>query len=226
TRVSSQAVFFSRRSEVPVGVFLQEDRLIARYNGKDEVICSVNDLHLRGAHNWENVAAAAAACLVQGVSAREIGEAVVSFTAVEHRIEFVREVDGVKYYNDSIASSPTRTIAGLQAIGGDIVLIAGGSDKNTPFDELALEIVDRVRSVALIGKTADKIAKAIEDAEKERNQIIIKCYLPTLEAAVHWCREQSQAGSSVMLSPACASFDMFRDFEDRGNQFKAIVRAL
>ena len=226
TRVPSQAVFFSRRSEVPVGVFLQEDCLIARFNGKDEVICSVNDLHLRGAHNWENVAAAAAACLVQGVSAQEIGETVVSFTAVEHRIEFVREVDGVKYYNDSIASSPTRTIAGLQAIGGDIVLIAGGSDKNTPFDELALEIVDRVRSVALIGKTADKIGMAIEAAEKERNQIINKCYLSTLEDAVNWCREHSQVGSSVMLSPACASFDMFRDFEDRGNQFKAIVRAL
>ncbi|KAF0194601.1 MAG: UDP-N-acetylmuramoylalanine--D-glutamate ligase [Bacillota bacterium] len=226
TRVPSQAVFFSRRSEVPVGVFLQADSLIARYNGKDEVICSVNELHLRGVHNWENVAAAAAACLVQGVSVKEIAEAVVSFTTVEHRLEFVREKDGVKYYNDSIASSPTRTIAGLQAVGGDLVLIAGGSDKNTPFDELALEIVDRVRAVALIGKTADKIALAIENAEKQRNQIVNKCYLPTLEAAVNWCREQSKSGSSVMLSPACASFDMFRDFEDRGNQYKAIVRAL
>lgn len=226
TRVPSQAVFFSRRSEVPVGVFLQEDRLVARLNGKDDVICFVNDILLAGCHNWENVAAAAAACLVQGVSAREIAEAVTSFTAVEHRIEFVRDVNGVKYYNDSIASSPTRTIAGLQAIGGDIVLIVGGSDKNTPFDELALEIVDRVRSVALIGKTADKIGMAIEDAEKKRNRVINKCNLPTLEAAVIWCKEQSQPGSSIMLSPACASFDMFRDFEDRGNQFKAIVRAL
>lgn len=225
-RVPSQAVFFSRRSEVPIGVFLQGDSLIARYNGKDEVICSVNDLHLRGVHNWENVAAAAAACLVQGISAQVIGEAAVSFTTVEHRIEFVREIDGVKYYNDSIASSPTRTIAGLQAIGGDIVLIVGGSDKNTPFGELALEIVDRVRAVALIGKTADKIVKAIEEAELKRSLTINKCIFSTLEDAVNWCRVQSQSGSSVMLSPACASFDMFRDFEDRGNQFKAIVRAL
>ena len=124
------------------------------------------------------------------------------------------------------SSSPTRTIAGLQAIGGDIVLIAGGSDKNTPFDELALEIVDRVRAVALIGKTAHKIVKAIEEAEQTRSLIINKCIFSTLDEAVNWCREQSQPGSSVMLSPACASFDMFRDFEDRGNQFKAIVRAL
>lgn len=225
-RVPSQAVFFSCQSEVPVGVFLRGERLVARFDGRDTEICSVNDLHLKGVHNWENVAAAAAACLVQGVSTQTIAEAVTSFTTVEHRLELVRELAGVKYYNDSIASSPTRTIAGLQAIGGDIVLIAGGSDKNVPFDELAHEIVKRVRAVALIGKTADKIAMAIKDAEDKKSKKIKKCNMPTLQAAVQWCAEQSLHGTSVMLSPACASFDMFKDFEDRGNQFKAIVRAL
>jgi len=225
-RVPSQVVYFSRHNEVPAGVFLREGVFISRYNGVEESICHAGDLQLKGVHNWENVAAAAAACLVQGISPAEIAQAVTAFTTVEHRLELVRELDGVKYYNDSIASSPTRTIAGLQAIGGDIVLIAGGSDKNVPFDELALEIVDRVRAVALIGKTSDKIAMAINDAEARRSKKIKKCNLPTLEAAVKWCKEQAQIGTSVMLSPACASFDMFRDFEDRGRQFKAIVRAL
>lgn len=225
-KVPSKPVFFSRRSEVPAGVFMRGENLIARWASSDEVLCSVNDLHLKGVHNWENVAAAATACLAVGVSVEDIARAVTTFTTVEHRLELVRELDGVKYYNDSIASSPTRTIAGLQAIGGDIVLIVGGSDKNVPFDELALEIVERVRAVALIGKTADKIAMAINDAETRRSKKIKKCNLPTLEAAVKWCVDQSQLGTSVMLSPACASFDMFRDFEDRGRQFKAIVRAL
>lgn len=225
-RVHSTPVLFSRTAEVPAGVFVRDGEFISRWDGREERICSVSDLRLKGVHNWENVAAAAAACLVQGVSVQAISRAVTSFNGVEHRLELVRELNGVKYYNDSIASSPTRTIAGLQAIGGDIVLIAGGSDKHVPFDELALEIVDRVHAVALIGKTADKIGMAIKDAEEKRNRKVKKANLPTLESAVKWCKEQAAPGFSVMLSPACASFDMFRDFEDRGNQFKALVRAL
>jgi len=141
-------------------------------------------------------------------------------------LELVREIGGVRYYNDSIASSPTRTVAGLQAIGGDILLIAGGSDKNVPFDDLALAIVDNVRAVALIGATADKIAMAINDAEQKKGKKVKKSNLPTLQAAVLWCQKHAKPGSSVMLSPACASFDMFRDFEDRGRKFKAIVHGL
>lgn len=224
--VTSQAVLFSRRSEVPAGVFVSGRELIARWQGCDQHVCSVDDMLLKGEHNWENAAAAAAACLVQGVDVAAIGRALTSFAGVEHRLELVRELGGVRFYNDSIASSPTRTIAGLKAIGGDIVLIAGGSDKHVPFDELATAIVRDVRAVALIGKTADKIGMAIKDAEDKRGKKVKKATFPSLEAAVMWCKEQAVAGSSIMLSPACASFDMFRDFEDRGNQFKALVRAL
>ncbi|MBS3937911.1 MAG: UDP-N-acetylmuramoyl-L-alanine--D-glutamate ligase [Peptococcaceae bacterium] len=224
--VPGKVVFFSRREAVPCGVFVRGSSLVARWQGAEVQICDITGLRLLGGHNIENVAAAAAVGLVQGVDPRIIASAVTSFTPVEHRLELVRELDGVRYYNDSIASSPTRTLAGLRAIGGDILLIAGGSDKNVPFDELALELVERVRAVALIGSTADKLAMAIKDAERKKGKKVKKINLPTLQAAVEWCRRQAEPGSSIMLSPACASFDMFRDFEDRGRKFKNIVKAL
>jgi len=224
--VPGQVVYFSRQSEVPSGVFVRGRDLCARWQGEERHICDVSGLKLLGGHNIANVAAAAAACLVQGISSEVVARAVTAFTPVEHRLELVRELGAVRYYNDSIASSPTRTMAGIQAIGGDILLIAGGSDKNVPFDELALAIVDQVRAVALIGATADKIAMAINDAEQKRGKKVKKINVPTLQAAVLWCQKQAQPGSSVMLSPACASFDMFRDFEDRGRKFKAIVNSL
>jgi UDP-N-acetylmuramoylalanine--D-glutamate ligase len=218
-----RAVFFSRLHELTEGVYWQNGRLLARWQGNEGQICAAADLKLCGAHNQENVAAAAAACLVQGVPLAVIGRAVTDFAGVEHRLELVRELNGVKYYNDSIASSPTRTIAGIRAIGGDIVLIAGGSDKQVPFDDLARVIVERVRAVALIGKTAQKISQAIFLAEQQRGKHVQQAILPSLAAAVEWCQAQAVPGTNIMLSPACASFDMFRDFEDRGRQFKAIV---
>ncbi|MBT9175710.1 MAG: UDP-N-acetylmuramoylalanine--D-glutamate ligase [Firmicutes bacterium] len=224
--VPGKAMFFSRLSELPEGVFWREGHLIARWQGREERICHAADLKLRGVHNQENVAAAAAACLVQNVPVSVIAKAVTEFATVEHRLELVRELNGVKYYNDSIASSPTRTIAGLAAIGGDIVLIAGGSDKQVPFDELARVIVERVRAVALIGRTAQKISQEISLAEHQSGRHVKSAILPSLAAAVEWCQAQTLPGSSVVLSPACASFDMFRDFEDRGRQFKAIVGSL
>jgi len=225
-RAGGKAVFFSRQEEVETGVFVRNGEFIARFAGKEERICHVNELLLRGAHNWDNVAAAAAACIVQGVGVKDIAVAVTSFAGAEHRLEFVRELDGVKYYNDSIASSPTRTSAGLTAVGDDIVLIAGGSDKYISFDDLGEEIVQKVRAVALIGTTASKIAVSIEKAEQKLGKQVFKKVLPDLSSAVQWCREQAQAGTSILLSPACASFDMFKDFEDRGRQFKEIVKEM
>jgi len=225
-QTAGKVVYFSRLGEVPCGVFVRGRDLWARWLGEERHICDVSGLKLLGGHNIANVAAAAAACLVQGISLDSMARAVTSFTPVEHRLELVREIGGVRYYNDSIASSPTRTVAGLQAIGGDILLIAGGSDKNVPFDDLALAIVDNVRAVALIGATADKIGMAINDAEQKKGKKVKKSNLPTLQAAVLWCQKHAKPGSSVMLSPACASFDMFRDFEDRGRKFKSIVHGL
>lgn len=223
--VPGRVVFFSRLHELPEGVFWRDEHLFVRRQGSEERICHAADLGLRGVHNQENVAAAVAACVVQGVPMGVIAKAVTGFATVEHRLELVRELNGVKYYNDSIASSPTRTIAGLLAIGGDIALIAGGSDKQVPFDELARVLVERVRAVALIGKTAQKISQAIILAEQQSGRHVKWTILPSLTAAVEWCQAQAVAGTNVMLSPACASFDMFRDFEDRGRQFKAIVNS-
>ncbi|MDP3009124.1 MAG: UDP-N-acetylmuramoyl-L-alanine--D-glutamate ligase, partial [Methylococcales bacterium] len=225
-RVPSIPVYFSRLEEVPFGVFMRDDVFIARNFSGDEKICSTKELMLVGVHNWENVAAAAAACLIQGVAPHVIGQAVAAFKGVEHRLELVREFEGVKYYNDSIASSPTRTVAGLEAIGGDIVLIAGGYDKNVPFEALGFDIVRGVRAVALIGKTAGKIENAILEAEKELGRQVIKCHLSSLKEAVLWSKEQARPGTNILLSPACASFDMFRNFEERGRHFRAIVNSL
>ncbi len=221
--VPGKAVFFSRMSELPQGVFWRDDHLTVRWQGREESICHARDLKLRGTHNQENIAAAVLACLVQDIPMAVIAKAVTEFTAVEHRLELVREIDGVKYYNDSIATSPTRTIAGILTIGGDIVLIAGGSDKHVAFDELAQVIAERVRAVALIGETAGKISRAISLVEEATGRCVRRETLTSLATAVEWCQRQALPGSSVMLSPACASFDMFRDFEDRGRQFKAIV---
>ena len=224
--VPGQVVYFSRQSEVPCGVFVRGRDLCFRWQGAEQHIGDISGLKLLGGHNIANVQAAAAACLIQGISSEVVARAVTTFTPVEHRLELVRELGAVRYYNDPIASSPTRTMAGIQAIGGDILLIAGGSDKNVPFDELALAIVDQVRAVALIGATADKIAMAINDAEQKKGKRVTKRNFPTLQSAVLWCQKQAKPGSSVMLSPGCASFDMFRDFEDRGRKFKAIVNSL
>jgi len=226
SQVLGKCVFFSRLCELPEGVFWSEGQLVARWQGCEERVCKVEDLQLKGLHNLENVAAAAATCLVQGIDVLTIARAVTSFATVAHRLELVRELGGVKYYNDSIASSPTRTIAGLSAIGGDILLIAGGSDKQVPFDELASVIVEKVRAVALIGKTAYKLSQAILLAEEQSGKYINHAVLPSLAAAVEWCQAQAVPGSNVMLSPGCASFDMFRDFEDRGRQFKELVQSL
>lgn len=217
---------FSRLSEPEQGVFVRGTEMVARWAGQEHHLLDTSELKLRGVHNWENAAAAACACLARGISITDIADALKAFAGVEHRLELVRELDGVFYYNDSIASSPTRTMAGIEAIGGDILLIAGGSDKYVSFDALADTLVDRVRAVALIGVTAGKIDEAISRAEAARQRQVQRARCKSLSEAVSWCREAAHPGSSVMLSPACASFDMFKNFEDRGRQFKQLVMDL
>lgn len=218
--------YFSRRNELYEGVFIRGDEMVARFDGEETVLLHTADLKLKGVHNWENTAAAACACLAKGLSPNDVREALAQFAGVEHRLEFVRELDGVFYYNDSIASSPTRTMAGLDAIGGDIILIAGGSDKYVSFDQLAEEIVAKVRCVALIGVTAKKIDAALCIAEAKAGKTVERAFFASLTEAVDWSKSQASPGTSILLSPACASFDMFKNFEDRGHQFKQLVQGL
>ena len=174
-------------------------------------------------HNVENYMAAAAA--VEGlVEDGTIRRTATEFKGVPHRIEFVRELDGVSYYNDSIASSPARTTAGLKSFGDKkVILIAGGYDKKIPFDDFGAVVNEHVKKLVLVGFTSEKIEAAVKNAGNYNNLPIFRC--DEFKAAVEKAREIAQPGDTVILSPACASFDLFKNFEDRGNTFKDIVKA-
>jgi UDP-N-acetylmuramoylalanine--D-glutamate ligase len=194
-------------------------------NGVAEDICGTEELILPGRHNVENALAATAAAWISGVGKGPIAEVLRSFEGVAHRLEFVREIQGVRYYNDSIATTPESVIAALDAFEGGIVLIAGGSDKGISFDRLADEIVRKAKAVVLIGTTASKIAARVEARRGSKDlPSVMRC--DSLEEAVRHAQKWAQSGDVVLLSPACASYDMFRNFEDRGNRFKALVERL
>lgn len=214
-------MFFSRKSELERGIFLRDDTLVLKTDCADErEILNINDIKIPGMHNVENYMAAIAA-VYEYVSQKNIVCVARSFGGVQHRIELVRELDGVRYYNDSIASSPARTTAGLRSFKQKVILIAGGYDKKIPFDSFGAVVNEHVKKLVLIGKTSDKIESAVKNAENY-------CGLPIyrendFEAAVNRARECAERGDIVILSPACASFDLFKNFEERGNAFKSIV---
>lgn len=192
---------------------------------KGEKVLDVKDIAIPGEHNVENYMAAIGA--VWGiVSPETIVNVAKSFGGVAHRAELVRELNGVKYYNDSIASSPTRTIKGMLSLFEQkIILICGGYDKNIPYEPLGPVINEKVKALILLGATGPKIEKAVKDAENFNDTLkIIKA--ETMEDAVKIASEIAESGDIVSLSPASASFDMFKDFEHRGNYFKELVNAL
>ena len=180
---------------------------------------------MRGSQNFENIATAIAATKTL-VPIEKAVEAIKEFKPVAHRIEFVKEIDNVKWYNDSASSSPTRTLSGLNAFEEEIVLIAGGYDKNLDYHPLAKPIVDKVKAVLLIGQTSGKIFDVVkEEAEKQGKDIdIYMC--DSLAQTVTLANKLAKSGNVVLFSPASASFDMFKDFADRGNQFKDLVKSL
>ena len=216
-----EVILFSRKKNLDRGVCIREGMVC--YCTRP--ILAADSILIPGVHNLENYMAAIAA--VEGlVSDETIREYAKSFGGVPHRIELVRKLDGVRYYNDSIASSPTRTIAGLRSFREKVILIAGGYDKHIPYDVLGPEIVRSVKCLILIGATADKIQQATEQADgyTPGNPQIIRC--DSLEQAVITAHSVAVDGDVVILSPASASFDCFRNFEERGNKFKQYVNAL
>ena len=224
TRAKGTVRMFSRRSNVENGVYLQGEEIIRCRNGNETVVMTTADIKLPGIHNVENYMAAIAALegLVNDETIRAFAR---EFGGVEHRIELVRTLDGVRYYNDSIASSPTRTIAGLRSFKEKVILIAGGYDKNIPFDELGPEVVERVKLLVLCGATADKIRAAVESAPgyvSGKPEILTAS---SLQEAAELSRSRAEEGDVVTLSPACASFDQFPNFMARGKAFKAIVNS-
>ncbi len=185
-----------------------------------EPVLKVDDIRIPGKHNVENYMAAIAATR-DYVSTATVEKVAKNFGGVAHRIEFVRELDGVKYYNDSIASSPARTTAGLKSFENKVILIAGGYDKKIPFDEFGEVVNTYVKKLVLVGATSEKIEAAVKNAGNFED---IQMFRETdFEAAINTARRCAEAGDVVLLSPACASFDLFENFEVRGNTFKKIV---
>lgn len=212
---------FSRCGVPEHGVYLQ-DGILWRDGQK---ILDAAQIRIPGMHNVENYMAAA--CAVEGLASdADIAAVAESFGGVEHRIEFVRELSGVRYYNDSIASSPSRTIAGLHAFSQKLILIAGGYDKHIPFDALGSELCMHTSCLILCGATAGKIRAAVEHAPEYAVQHPQIVETENLEDAVRAAQRYAQPGDVVTLSPACAAFDQFKNFMVRGEHYKALVRAL
>lgn len=216
-----RSVFFSRQEELDQGVYIKNDAI---WSGDREVL-PVADILIPGTHNVENYMAAIAAVesLVSDDIIREVAK---SFGGVEHRIELVRTLNDVRYYNDSIASSPTRTIAGLRSFEQKVILIAGGYDKKIPFDELGPEIIEHVKTLILTGATAPKIRAAVETAPGYNGTNPEIMEFGDFERAVLAAHQAAHPGDIVILSPACASFDKFKNFMVRGETFKKIIYGL
>lgn len=215
---------FSRQTELTDGVFLRGEDIVCRSEAGERVVMKTSDIKIPGVHNVENYMAAIAAVdgLVPDGIIRDFAR---SFGGVEHRIELVRTYRGVRYYNDSIASSPSRTIAGLRSFPEKVILIAGGYDKHIPFDVLGPEVTAHVKLLVLCGATAGKIRAAVEAAPDYRPGRPEILEVTPFQAAVEAARDHAAAGDVVTLSPACAAFDQFKNFAERGRVFKEIVRS-
>lgn len=218
---------FSRKSQLNNGAYLDENNnIVFADNGKKTVVMNIADIKIPGMHNVENYMAAISAVWGE-VSVENIVNVAKTFAGVEHRAEFVREFEGVKYYNDSIASSPTRTALGtLSLYDFKIILIAGGYDKKIPYDGLGPVICDKVKYLILMGATAPKIKAAVLNADNysDDNPAIIE--VSNMEEAVAKAREVAKPGDLVSMSPASASFDLYKNFDQRGKHFKSIVNGL
>ena len=218
-RARAPVYWFSRKQQPDQGAFVIDGRIVYRSHGKQEEIMAVAEIPLKGGHNVENVLAAVLAGRLMGCEAEKIRSAIRGFKAVEHRLEYVRTLDGVDYYNDSKATNVDATIKALESFPANIHLILGGKDKGSDYRTLTPLIKERVKCVYTIGAAAEKIASQIKSAA---------AIVPsgTLARAVAQAAESARAGDVVLLAPACASFDQFENYEHRGRVFKGLVAKL
>ena len=215
-----KVLYFSSKEKLDEGIFMDGDFIVYRHDGKNEKVLDVNELNIIGRHNHENVMTAVAIAIHLGVPMDMIREACREFKAVEHRIEYVRERFGVTYYNDSKGTNPDAAIQAIKAMPGPTLLIAGGYDKHSEYDEWIENFDGKVRYLVLIGQTRDKIAECAK-----KHGITDIMYAEDMQA-VQVCASYANAGDYVLLSPACASWGMFKNFEERGRIFKECVNAL
>lgn len=217
---------FSLDKELDCGVYYKDGKIISSIGCSTEKIMDAKEVKLVGMHNIANICTAAS--LVMDLTGKDaIRNVAMNFGGVEHRMELVREINGVKWYNDSIASSPSRTIAGLKSFNEKIVLIAGGYDKNIPYDVMGPYLVDKVKLMILVGTTAPKIKEAaIIEAKKRGIDIMPIVEFDNLKDAVEYAKSNTISGDIIAMSPASASFDLYKNFEVRGNYFKELVNNL
>ena len=219
-KTNATPFFFSSKRELETGIFLKDGEIIFR--NPDEVrVCKTNELQLLGTHNYENVMAAVAMAALYGVPMDTIRDVIRRFSGVEHRIEYVTEKNGVAYYNDSKGTNPDAAIRGITAMNRPTVLIGGGFDKQSEYDEWIESFHGKVKKLILIGETKKKIAETARKCG-----FTAYMFADTLEEAVTLASREAKEGDAVLLSPACASWDMFGSYEERGEKFKELVKSL
>jgi UDP-N-acetylmuramoylalanine--D-glutamate ligase len=214
-----ERIFFSRIREVDNGAFVRGDNIIFRRNRKEEIVSTLKDLKIIGVHNIENTLASVAVGGICDIPPRLMREVISEFSGIPHRMEFVREIEGIKFINDSKGTNVGATIKSIESFNEPIILIAGGKDKGSDYLPLKPLIEDRVKFLILIGEAKKKMASVMNGFGNILNA-------ESFEEAVNEAFDKAEKGDVVLLSPACASFDMFRDYEDRGEQFKKIVESL
>jgi UDP-N-acetylmuramoylalanine--D-glutamate ligase len=217
---SRQQVFwFSRQKRVAAGAFLRDGQIFFRHEGSEVALARRDQISLRGEHNVENVLAACSAAYLAGATPAAIASGVKTFRGVEHRLEFVAEIGGAKFYNDSKATNVDAALKAIEAFSEPLIVILGGKDKGSPYTPLAESLRERARLAILIGAAADKIATDLGDA-------VETSHAGTLDRAVQLASERARPGDVVLLAPACSSFDQFENYEDRGRTFKELVARL
>ncbi|OHB84938.1 MAG: UDP-N-acetylmuramoylalanine--D-glutamate ligase [Planctomycetes bacterium RIFCSPHIGHO2_02_FULL_38_41] len=217
--------WYSTKHALNNGVFIKDDNIVLLINGNKALIPNISRIKIPGDHNLQNILAASCASYLAGANKSHIKNIITNFTGLEHRLEFVSEVNGVKYYNDSKATTPESTIAAIKAFNAPVILIAGGYDKGSCFEEFAETCAKYTKAVVLIGKTAEKIRGLILTKKGvQKAPSIIKSN--TFKEAFEQANTYAEKGDVVLLSPACASYDMFINYEERGRQFKEMVNAL
>lgn len=219
-KTKAQVFFFSSQKVLEKGIYLENENIYIKWNNIDEILLSVKELKLLGIHNYENVMAATAMAICANIPLENIRAVLRAFAGVEHRIEYVATIDGVDYYNDSKGTNTDASIRAVLAMEKPIVLIGGGYDKGVCFDTWTQLFKSRVKHLVLIGVTAPQIRQS---AEKYGFTAITEC--ETFEDAINECRKQATSGDCVLLSPACASWGMFDNYEQRGNLFKEQVKS-
>ena len=211
--------WFSRQKRVAAGAFLRDEQILFRNEGSEVALARREEIPLRGEHNVENVLAACAAAYLAGADPAAIATGIKTFKGVEHRLEFVAEISGVQFYNDSKATNVDAAAKAIEAFPGPLIVILGGKDKGSPYTPLRELLHARARMAILIGAAADKIAEDLGDSVTLKNA-------GTLDRAVETAMQNAQAGDTVLLAPACSSFDQFENFEHRGRRFKELIANL